>query len=135
MAGERVSRRTGTMNDITHPNDYEKSDADPRLIAALALGVAAFLVVTPFALLAVYPGADRLGAPPAERPLPPQPRLQVRPKADLDVLRAMERERLISFGWVDRDRKIVRIPIERAMGLLSQRGLADWPLPPATTQK
>jgi hypothetical protein len=123
------------MNDITHPNDYERSDADPRLIAALALGVAAFLIVTPFALLWVYPGADRLGAPPAEWPMPPQPRLQVRPKADLDVLHAMERERLASFGWVDRDRRIVRIPIERAMGLLSQRGLADWPLPPATTQK
>lgn len=121
------------MNDITHPNDYERSDADPRLIAALALGVVAFLIVTPFALLAVYPGADQLGAPPAERPLPPQPRLQVRPKADLDVLRAMEWERLISFGWVDRDRKIVRIPIERAMGLLTKRGLPEWPPPPPAT--
>jgi hypothetical protein len=123
------------MNDITHPNDYEKSDADPRLIAALALGVAAFLVATPFALLAVYPGADRLGAPPAERPLPPQPRLQVRPKADLDVLRAMERGRLTSFGWADRDRKIVRIPIERAMSLLAERGLGEWPSPPAPAPK
>jgi hypothetical protein len=123
------------MNDVTHPNDYERSDADPRLIAALALGVAAFLIVTPFGLLAVYPGADRLGAPPAERPMPPQPRLQVRPKADLDVLHAMESERLTSFGWVDRDRKIARIPVERAMGLLSERGLAEWPSPPATAPK
>jgi hypothetical protein len=123
------------MNDVAHPNDYERSDADPRLIAALALGVAAFLIVTPFGLLAVYPGADRLGASPAERPLPPQPRLQVRPKSDLDVLHAMERERLTSFGWVDRDRKVVRIPVERAMGLLAERGLAEWPSPPATAPK
>ena len=118
------------MNDVTHPNDYERSDADPRLIAALALGVAAFLIVTPFGLLALYPGADRLGAPPAERPLPPQPRLQVRPKTDLDVLRAMERERLPSFGWVASNRKI-----ERAMGLLAERGLAEWPSPPAPAPK
>jgi hypothetical protein len=123
------------MNDVAHPNDYERSDADPRLIAALALGVAAFLIVAPFGLLAVYPGADRLGGLPAERPLPPQPRLQVRPKADLDVLRAMEQERLASFGWVDRDRKIVRIPIERAMGLLTKRGLPEWPSPPAPAPK
>jgi hypothetical protein len=123
------------MNDVTHPNDYERSDADPRLIAALALGVTAFLIVTPIGLLALYPGADRLGAPPAERPLPPQPRLQVRPRADLDVLHAMERERLTSFGWVDRDGKIVRIPIERAMGLLTERGLAEWPSPPAPAPK
>jgi hypothetical protein len=123
------------MNDITHPNDYEKSDADPRLIAALAVGVAAFLIVTPFGLLAVYPGADRLGAAPAERPMPPQPRLQVTPKADLDVLRTTEQQRLTSFGWADRDRKIVRIPIERAMRLLSERGLAEWPSPPAAAPK
>jgi hypothetical protein len=123
------------MNDVTHPNDYERSDADPRLIAALALAVAAFLIVTPFGLLAIYPGADRLGAPPAERPLPPQPRLQVRPKADLDVLHATEQQRLTSFGWVDRNRKIVRIPIVRAMGLLVERGLADWPSPPAAAPK
>jgi len=123
------------MNDVTHPKDYERSDADPRLIAALALGVAAFLIVAPFGLLALYPGAGRLGAPPAERPLPPQPRLQVRPKADLDVLHEMERERLTSFGWVDGNRQIVRIPIERAMGLLAERGLAEWPPPAAPAPK
>ena len=45
------------------------------------------------------------------------------------------KQRLTSFGWVDRDRKIVRIPIERAMGLLTERGLAEWPSPRATAPK
>lgn len=34
-----------------------------------------------------------------------------------------QRERITSYGWVDRDREIVRIPIEEAMELyLEQRG-------------
>src|SRR4029079_2607934 len=120
------SRRTGTMNDVSHPRDYERSDADPRLIGALALAIAIFLLATPYALLALYPGADRLGRVPAERQ-PPAPRLQVDPKLDLDRLRAEEYARLTTYGWVDRERRIVRIPIERAMELLADRGLAGWP--------
>jgi hypothetical protein len=117
------------MNDVSHPRDYERSDADPRLIGALALGVAVFLIVTPYALLAVYPGADRLGRLPTGRAQPPAPRLQIDPKADLEHLRAQERERLTTYGWVDRERRIARIPIERAMELLAGRGLAGWPSP------
>jgi len=49
------------MNDVSHPGDYERSDADPRLIAALAVGLALFLVATPLLLTAIYPGA---GHPP-----------------------------------------------------------------------
>ena len=114
------------MNDVTHPNDYERSDADPRLIAALALGVAAFLVVTPFALLAVYPGADRLGSSAgraaAAAAAASAGRAQGRSRRPS---RRRSSERLTSFGWVDRDRQIVRIPIERAMGLLAERGLPE----------
>jgi hypothetical protein len=113
------------MRDALHPSDYERSDADPRLIGALALGVAAFLAMTPFLLLAIYPGSghdQRITEPRA----PPEPRLQVAAKADFDRLRATENARLQSYGWVDRDRGITRIPIERAMKLLSERGLSGW---------
>ena len=123
------SRRTGTMNDVSHPNDYERSDADPRLIGALAVGVAVFLLVTPYALRVLYPGADRAGGVPGELPQPPTPRLQVYPKADLDRLRSVANERLTTYGWVDRDRRIARMPIERAMELLAERGMAGWPSP------
>jgi hypothetical protein len=111
------------MSDASHPSDYERSDADPRLVVALAVGVAAFLIVTPFALLAVYPGSHRLEA--AARPLPPpQPRLQVDPRADLARLHAEEQAQLTGYGWIDRNRQIVRIPIDSAMKLLAERG---WP--------
>ena len=40
-----------------------------------------------------------------------------------------ERERLESYGWMDRSTGAVHIPIERAIDLVAERGVA--PLPPA----
>jgi len=119
------------MSDASRPRDYEQSDVDPRLIGTLALGMAAFLGAAPFLLLAIYPRAEQAAAVSPAKPLPPAPRLQVNPKADLDRLHATERDRLETYGWIDRDRHVVRIPIERAMQLLAGRGLPDWPVPPA----
>ncbi|HVV61500.1 MAG TPA: hypothetical protein VHD14_07060 [Pseudolabrys sp.] len=115
------------MSGVSHPNDYERSDADPRLVGAIAAGLAVFLVCVPFLLLALYPGAERRGRIEASLPVPPQPRLQVDPKADLAQLRAREDARLSTYGWTDRDRKIAHIPIDRAMALIVQRGLPGWP--------
>lgn len=115
------------MNDVSRPSDYEKSDADPRLIGALALGIAIFLAATPLLLRAGYPDAKQTDGITEPLPRPPEPRLQIRPEADLQRLRSDERGRLETFGWSDRDRQIARIPIERAMKLLAERGLAGWP--------
>src|SRR5262249_53311001 len=120
------SRRAGTMHDVSRPNDFERSDADPRLVSALALGVAVFLVAVPFLVSASYPDARRLGRIPDTLPLPSEPRLQVAPQADLDRLHARESEQLTTFSWLDRDKQIARIPIEQAMKLLAERGLAGW---------
>ena len=58
---------------------------------------------------------------------PPAPRLQIDPHADLAALRAPKHARLSSYGWIDRPSGIVRLPIERAMQLTAERGLAGWP--------
>ncbi|MGE0822181.1 MAG: hypothetical protein AB7G75_01540 [Candidatus Binatia bacterium] len=55
--------------------------------------------------------------------LPPTPRLQVSSGDDLLKLRAQETEVLHSYAWVDQNAGIVRIPIERAMTLLAEKGL------------
>lgn len=54
---------------------------------------------------------------------PPEPRLQVAPRQELEELRRKEQERLKSYGWVDRSTGTIRIPIEDAMDLLAERGL------------
>jgi hypothetical protein len=59
-----------------------------------------------------------------ERPqLPPEPRLEVLPVRDLKQMRAAEENILHSYGWVNQQSRIVRIPIERAMQLIAERGL------------
>ena len=123
------------MNDVSRPSDHEKSDADPRLIGAIALGVATFLVVTPLLLRALYPAAERAGGVAGPLPMPPAPRLQVRPKTDLERLRTYEHGRLETYGWTDRERQIVHIPIERAMGLLANKGLPGWGESPAVSSQ
>ena len=54
--------------------------------------------------------------------LPPEPRLQSSPVLDLKRMRQEEDQILGSYGWIDRQQGIVRLPIARAMDLLSQRG-------------
>lgn len=58
-----------------------------------------------------------------EQQPPPGPHLQVAPHADLLKLRVAEDAALQSYAWVNRDAGIVRIPIERALELLAERGL------------
>jgi hypothetical protein len=58
-----------------------------------------------------------------EKREPPEPKLQVNPREDLEELRRQEDQILNSAGWVDKNAGIVRIPIEEAMKLVVQRGL------------
>ena len=55
--------------------------------------------------------------------LPPEPRLQTNPREELRELQAQEDAVLGSYGLVDKDRGVVRIPIDEAMKLIVQRGL------------
>ncbi len=61
----------------------------------------------------------------AEPRLPPAPRLQTAPDAELGRMRADEERRLRTYGWGDPPAGRVRIPIDRAMDLLTERG---WPV-------
>jgi len=52
---------------------------------------------------------------------PPPPRLQVHPLDELRQLHMREDAQLGTYGWVDRPRGVVRLPIDRAMTLLAER--------------
>jgi hypothetical protein len=43
---------------------------------------------------------------------------------------AAERERLSTYGWMDRSAGVVHVPIERAMDLIAVRGLGPLPAAP-----
>jgi hypothetical protein len=66
----------------------------------------------------VYPDLTIVGAKTG-----PQPQLLVNEPANLEQFRAQEDLKLTTYGWVDRNAGVVRIPVERAKSLLLERGL------------
>ncbi|HVI78539.1 MAG TPA: hypothetical protein VM715_10325 [Candidatus Acidoferrum sp.] len=122
------------MNASVGNNDYERKDVDVRalfIIAFLLLlsGIAIFIVVALMMnYFKVHEPAVTAGQPniPVTRARDfPQPRLLTKPGASLAELRAAEDADLNSYGWVDRNAGIARIPIDRAMQLLLARGLSE----------
>lgn len=57
-----------------------------------------------------------------QQEFPTEPRLEANPAAGYQELRSTEQQRLDSYGWVDREKGIVHIPIERAMEIQLERG-------------
>ena len=53
----------------------------------------------------------------------PEPRLERNERIEINDFRLQEEQTLNSYGWVDEKAGVVRIPIERAMQLVAQRGL------------
>lgn len=99
----------------------------PLIFFGVGLAVLAMLVLVLLVLLFDHLAARQAELTPPPSPLleaerqPPEPRLQVSPQRDMRVMRAEEDAVLESYGWVDRQAGIVRIPIARAMELLADR--------------
>lgn len=122
------------MNGSSDTHGHEQKDVDvPALftIAFLLLlsCIAIFIVVT---LMMRYFKAHEPAVTAGHANIPatrtnefPQPRLEVKPGATLTELRAAEEADLNSYGWIDRKMGTVRIPIDRAMQLILDRGLPD----------
>lgn len=110
---------------------HELSDLHPSRIALFGVALAVIIVAV---LLVAYALFQRFQTEESRaRPLPsplsytqeptPEPRLEVNPGVELKALRAEEDEALKSYGWIDRDRGIVRMPIDRAIDVLAEKGL------------
>ena len=111
---------------------HETSDVNIRAIFGFGIGLAITTVIVGFGvwLLFQYFTAREARTVFTEYPLavqeprlPPGPRLQTTPRQDMSDLRAREDELLNSYRWVDKDAGIVRIPIDRAMQLIVERGV------------
>jgi hypothetical protein len=109
---------------------HERRDVEVRRLVlfgvTLTLTVALSLIA--MRLLFVYfvshpPPAAPASPWAAASEVPPAPRLQLTPQADLAQMRQAEDKLLNSYGWVDRKAGTVRLPIDRAIQLLAQRGL------------
>jgi hypothetical protein len=55
--------------------------------------------------------------------VPPEPRLEVAPARQIIDLRAREDHILSTYSWIDKNAGTVRVPIDRAIDMLAQKGL------------
>jgi hypothetical protein len=89
----------------------------PMLYGAILFVLAAALLIVASGLL----GSQTI-TPPSTSTLK-EPALQINPSTDMAAMETQETARLQSYGWVDKDAGIVRIPVDRAIELTAERGL------------
>jgi hypothetical protein len=127
--------------------EFEREDlgAKPILIFLLALTIGCVLVALILKGMYLYLDAYENHHQAAQNPLVqqttndtrnvapgevlkfPQPRLETNEPSEINDFRMQEEKILHSYGWVDQQAGVVRIPIERAMELVAQRGLPTRP--------
>jgi hypothetical protein len=108
-------------------NSHETADIDGKRVwetaAALAgtIVLAGFMAAGAIALIGTMLGRPlaRINPPPTQMP---SPALQSAPPLDLSALRAEKHALLSHYAWIDRAHGVVRIPIERAIGIMIARG-------------
>ena len=144
------------MPDEIHMNEhhaelqFERSDLSPAAIIAFLIGLAVFGVLVHFVIAGMLRYMDRteqvrqtkLGPTmPSLHPTQPdtrsvkpedinqfpEPRLEGNERIEINSFRLGEEKLLHSYSYVDQQRGVVRIPIERAMQLIAERGLPTRP--------
>lgn len=120
--------------NLSHPEvGHEERDVHAAPVALAVVGLAVICVAAFFSMhvlfnvLAVLESKQTAAPSPLAGAYglkePPSPRLQTSPLQDLLDLRARDAAALHAYAWVDRDAGVVRIPIERAIAVLAERGL------------
>jgi hypothetical protein len=124
--------------DGNHDVRYEKEDINERSTFWFGFWILALMVSVSFLVKPLYnllvargvetqaPGAYVAESDPAAL-VPSGPRLQETPEVELAAFRAQEDAILGSYAWVEKDRGIVRIPIDEAVRIVAERGLPTFP--------
>ncbi len=130
-APSRIIKRETAMDE---PSQQQKGHETRDLNLGAVTWTAVGLVVSAVAIYVTmgglfnffksqHPSASAPSRITAPAKLPSQPRLQANPAYDLQQLREVENAKLSSYGWIDKNAGIVRIPIDHAIDLLAERGL------------
>jgi len=138
------------MSNETHPANstgnggYERTDIGVRGVLYFLAGLAVFGALAYLAAAGVYSYLDKRSAAeqapvnplvtnaPADtrhisKDYPqgafPNPKLEEDERGQLNSIRLNEEETLSTYDYIDKNAGTVRIPIDRAMDLIAQRGL------------
>lgn len=153
----------------TGHGDYERSDIGAAGVVYFLIGLAVACLLAYVIVRGLYWYLDKrfdaaqtpvsplvTTAPKDTRSIPPQyagdyekylkegfpaPQLETNERTELNDIRLREENTLSTYDWVDQKAGTVRIPIDRAMDLIAQRGLpvrsqaASAAAPPAEVSK
>lgn len=117
-----------TIQHSPNGTGHEQTEVNVRTIvvslAFLLLGaiLAAIVTIGIFRYLHDTYKPD-VAAKEAQPQIPPEPRIEVAPAEQIQALRAHEDHVLTSYSWVDQKSGTVRVPIDRAIDMLAQKGL------------
>ena len=124
----------GRQSAVDPSEEYEHRDADTSSLLKFGLGLVIVLILVLISMkwmFSYFAKSQPLGPPasPFEnvRVLPPQPRLQVKSGADLRSYCGDQMQKLNTYGWVDAENGVVRIPIDRAIDATIEHGLPARP--------
>jgi hypothetical protein len=145
---ETRDNETGNPGNAAAQEGYERQDLQVAGIVYFIVSLVIVTAVCMVGLVGFYHYLDRRdqatqepvnplvkNVPEDTRAIPPgypqtafpNPRLEVDERNQLTGFLTKQDDVLYSYGWVDEKAGIVRIPIERAMDLLVQRGLPVLP--------
>ncbi len=117
---------------------YEKRDASVSSALQFGFWLAVVIVVTLVLMAWAFnyfskiaplgqPAAPSAVVNPTLRQLPPSPMVQAQPHEDLVDYCQQQESEVNTYGWVDRQAGIVRVPISRAMDMVLAQGLPTRP--------
>jgi hypothetical protein len=134
-----MASETPVSSEPRNPDiHYEHTDLSTRttvgIIVGTLVGVWIFsgLVYLYFAYLAHNRAVSSPRPLPIEahgNPMPPQPALQSSPRQDLKAMRAHEDWILTHYSWIDKQKGVISIPIDRAIEIVAQRGIPPQKAP------
>ena len=133
MSTEHVSEHDLEYGSTPAGAKYEHTDIDVSVGYKFALWLSVAMLISVgivYGTFFFFEGRERAASSEAQKyPLaigqiknPPLPNLQKQPFKDVYELRLSENEKLAAYGWVDKEGGVTRIPIDRAMEVMLQRG-------------
>ncbi|MDQ6788200.1 MAG: hypothetical protein M3033_15450 [Acidobacteriota bacterium] len=121
--------------EIINPDvKYEPKDVSGTWLGAIGVFIVITAIILPFLLWGFYGHFEASYGHAAPIPeaknleqfsAPPAPDLEPNPVGNYREFRRAENEKLNNYGWVDKEKGIVHIPIEQAMKQLANKGLPE----------
>ena len=120
------------MDNVTGEKGYIDDDVQGRPMLWLLIGFIIFTVLSFAGVYWLYAGLSGFHTRNQEEArtkvatgevTPPGPQLQADPVADMNAMNAEQEALLSSYGWVDEEHGVARIPIEKAMELTLEKSL------------